>query len=158
MNKKKSTSRTKLKAASQEERIYTRKEHFKNLLGKSPKVTDKPIMKIINYQLDIKIGLFIQELDVVQTKIKNMKAAGLEIPPEVWKTGKFDDLLLRYCNAVYNQNTIERRTTGCILLFSKKDALGIAKKYRGIIITSIVAKIYNALLLNLIEPEIERIL
>ena len=38
-------------------------------------------------------------------KIKNRKAAGLdEIPPEVWKTRQFDDVLLRHCNAVYNQN------------------------------------------------------
>ncbi len=49
-------------------------EDFKNLLGKSPKVTDKPIMKIINNQLDIKLGQFTQEeLDVVLTKIKNRK-------------------------------------------------------------------------------------
>ena len=31
----------------------------------------------INYQLDIKLGEFTQELDVVQIKIKNRKAAGL---------------------------------------------------------------------------------
>ena len=38
----------------------------------------------------------------------NKKPAGLdEIPPEVWKTRKFNDLLLRYCNAVYNQNNRE---------------------------------------------------
>ena len=69
------------------------KEHFKNLLEKSSKVTDKPIMKIIKSQLDTKLGQFTQEeLDVVLTKIKNKKAAGLdEIPPEVWKTRKFND-------------------------------------------------------------------
>ena len=72
------------------------KEHFKNLLGKSPKITNKPIRKIINNQLDIKLGQFMQEeLDVVLTKIKNRKAAGFdEIPPEVWKIRKIDDLLL----------------------------------------------------------------
>ena len=61
-------------------------------------------MKIMNNQLDLKLGQFTQEeLDVVQTKIKNRKAAGLdEIPPEEWKTRRFDDILLRYCNAVYN--------------------------------------------------------
>ena len=26
---------------------------------------------------------------------------------EVWKMTKFDDLLLQYCNAIYNQNIIE---------------------------------------------------
>ena len=82
---------------------YMWKEHFKNLLGKSPKVTDKPITKIIYNKRDIKLGKFTQEkLDVVLTNIKNRKAAGLEIPSEVWKTRKFDDLLLRNCNAIYN--------------------------------------------------------
>ena len=55
-------------------------------------------------QLDIKLGPFTQEeLDSVLRKIKNRKAAGLdEIPPEVWKTRQFDDILLRHCNAIYN--------------------------------------------------------
>ena len=65
MCKRKSTSRAKLKTASKEERIHMWKEHFKNLLGKS-KVTNKPIMKIIYNQLDIKLGqLAAEELNVV---------------------------------------------------------------------------------------------
>ena len=92
-------------------------------------------------------------------KIKNRKAAGLdEIPPEVWKTRQFDDILLRHCNAVYNQNPIDRWMKGCILPFPKKGDLGLAKNYRGITLTSIAAKIYNALLRNRIEPEIDNIL
>ena len=39
-----------------------------------------------------------------------------------------------------------------------KDDLRIAKNYRGITLTSIAAKIYNALQLNHIEPKIEKIL
>ena len=60
------------------------KEQYKNLLGKSPKVTDETIMKI-NNQLDIKLGQFTpDELDVVLTKIENRKADGLdETAPEV---------------------------------------------------------------------------
>ena len=52
--------------------------------------------KVINNQLDIKLGQFMEkELDAVPKKIKSGKAAGLnEIPPEVWKTRKFDDILL----------------------------------------------------------------
>ena len=46
---------------------------------------------------------------------------------------------------------------GWILPFPKKSDLGIAKNYRGITFTSIAAKIYNALLLDRIEPEIEKI-
>ena len=60
------------------------KEHFKKLIGKSPKVTEEPLMKIINNQLDIKLGQFIQEELVVLSKIKNRKTAGLdEIPLQV---------------------------------------------------------------------------
>ena len=81
-----------------------------------------------------------------------------EIPPEVWKTRQFDDILLRQCNAVYSQNRIERWTKGCILPFPKKGDLRLAKNYRGITLTSIAAKIYNALLRNRIEPKIDNIL
>ena len=128
MSRRKSTMRAKLKAANQEERLYLWKQHFEHLLGKPPKVTDEPIVKIISNQLDIKLGQFTQEeLDLVLRKNKNRKAAGLhEIPPEVWKTRKFDDILLQYCNAVYNQNTIDRWKKGCILPFPKKGDPGIA--------------------------------
>ena len=85
MSCRKRTARAKLKAVSQEERIHLWKQHFKNLPGKFSKVTDEPITKIIDNQLDIK--QFTQELDVVLTKIKNRKAANFyEIPLEVGKT------------------------------------------------------------------------
>ena len=67
-----------------------------------------------------------------------------------------------YCsetaNAVYNQNLIDRWMKGCILPFLKKGDFGLAKNYRGITLTSIAAKIYNALLRNRIEPKIDNIL
>ena len=43
-----------------------------------------------------------------------------------------------------------------ILPFLKKGDLRITKNYRGITLSSIVAKIYYALLLNHIEPEIKK--
>ena len=104
-------------------------------------------MKIISNQLNIKLRQFTQEeLDSVLRKIKNRKVVGLdEIPPEAWKTREFDDILLQHCNAVYNQSTIDKWTKGCIFPFSKKGDFGIAKNYRGITLTPIAAKIYNAL-------------
>ena len=42
--------------------------------------------------------------------------------------------------------------------FPKKADLGLAKNYRGITLTSIAAKIYNALLRNDIKPKIDNIL
>ena len=65
--------------------------------------------------------------------------------------------MLRHCNAVYNQNPIDRWTKGFILPFPKKGDLGLAKIYRGITLTSIAAKIYNALLQNRIVPQIDKI-
>ena len=159
VSRRKNTAKAKLKAANQQERIKLWKQHFENLLGNPPKITHEPITRIISKQLDIKLGPFTQEeLDSVLRKIKSRKAAGLgEIPPEVWKTRQFDDILLRHCNAVYNQNPIDRWMKGCILPFPKKGNLGLAKNYRGITLTSIAAKIYNALLRNCIEPKIDNI-
>ena len=63
-----------------------------NRKGQQPELTVSAVENYIE---------FTRELDVEITKIKNRKAAGLEeIPPEVWKTRKFDDTLLRCCNAV----------------------------------------------------------
>ena len=126
VSRRKSTAKAKLKATNQQERIKLWKQHFENLRGNPPKVTHEPITRIISKQLDIKLGPFTQEeLDSVLRKIKNRKVAGLdEIAPEVWKTRQFDDILLRHCNAVYNQNTIDRWMKGCILPFPKKGDLG----------------------------------
>ena len=110
MSRRKSTAKAKLKATNQQENIKLWKQHFENLLGNPPKVTHEPITRILSKQLDIKLGPFAQEeLDSVLRKIKYRKAAGFdEIPPETWKIRLFDDTLLRHCNAVYNQNPIDR--------------------------------------------------
>ena len=46
----------------------------------------------------------------------------------------------------------------CILSFPKKSDLGIIKNKRDITLTAVTAKVYNALLLNHIKHEIEKIL
>ena len=46
----------------------------------------------------------------------------------------------------------------CILLFSGKGDLGIPKNYRSTTLTDKASKVYNALLLNRIKPEIEKFL
>ena len=48
--------------------------------------------KIIKSQLDVKVRQFIEEeLNIVLTKIKSSE--------DSWKTRKFDDIILRLCNA-----------------------------------------------------------
>ena len=134
--------------------------HSQNLLGKSPIVSDSTIEKFIEYELEIKTRPFNElELDLVLKKVKNKKAAVLDgTPPEVWKTGKFNEHLLYYCNEVWNGNVIQSWTEGCILPFPKKDELGRTSNYRGITVISIAAKIYKILLLSRIQPEMEKIL
>ena len=71
VSKGKGNSRAKVKASIQEERIQIWKGHFKNLLGNSPKVTIKPILKINNNQLE---QFTEEELNVARTKVKKKKS------------------------------------------------------------------------------------
>ena len=77
---------------------------------------------------------------------------------EVWKIGDYNEELLNFCNGVYNQQPIERWTEGCLLPFPKKGDLGLTTNYRGITLTAHAAKIYNLLLLNRIQPKMEKVL
>ena len=88
------------------------------------------------------------------------KRHGLMTPPHTQKYGRPGNSTT-YCSDTvmpYNQNTIDRRTQGCILPFPKKGDIGIAKNNRCITLTSTVTKIYNALLHNRIEPKFEEII
>ena len=115
---------------------------------------------MIKSQLNIKLRQFMkEELNIVLTKIKSSKAAGLnKIAPEVWRTRKFDDILLQLCNTLYIQSTIEKWTKDFLLPFLKKGDLRIIKNYRGITLTVKAAKVYDALVPNCIKPEIKKIL
>ena len=73
------------------------------------------------------------------------------------KSGKLENLMT-YCNKVCNGNVIHSWTDVCILPFPKKGDLGKSSNYRGITLNSIAVKIYNALLLNWIQPEMKKIL
>ena len=154
---RKGSSKAKLKAKDQSDRLKKWKEHFENLLGNIPKIDDQPIQQIIDHELNIKKGDFsMDELEKALLKVSYGKACGLDnIPAEVWKTGDFNQELLQFCNAVYNKQEIERWTEGCILPFPKKGDLGLTDNYRGITLTAIASKIYNLLLLNRIRPELE---
>ena len=115
-------------------------DHFQNVLGKWPIVSDSNIEKCIEHELEIKTGPFNEpKLDLVLKKLKNKKAAGLdEIPPEAWETWKSNDLLYYY-NEVYNGNVIQSWTEGYTLPFPKKGDLGQTRNYRGITLISITA-------------------
>ena len=98
-------------------------------------------------ELQIEQGPFtIEELVMVLRKTKKNKTAGLdEIPAELWKTGHFNHILLKFCNDVYSQKLIEYWTNGCILPFPNNGDLTVTYNYRDIILTCIADKIYNTL-------------
>ena len=105
VSRRKSTAKAKLKAASQQERVKLWEQHFKNLLGNPPKITDEPITRIISKQLDIKLGLFTkEELDSVLRRIKNRKAAGLDEIPQ--KCGRLDNSTI-YCSGNATQSIVK---------------------------------------------------
>ena len=157
---RKSCNRAKLKASNQEERVKLWQQHFQDLLGKPPVITEEEITPIFTEELNIKKGLFtMEELLKAVKSIQSGKACGLdEIPAEVWKLAEFHQVLLECCNDVYEQDPINRWREGCLLPFPKKGNLGITKNYRGITLTPIAAKIYNLMLLNRLRPVIDPVL
>ena len=102
---------------------------------------------MIHVQLDIKLGLFTEE----------ELYAVLRASTKVWKTRKFDDILLQSCNAAYKQNSRDTWTKSFIFLFPKKGKLVITKKNGGVTLTIIFAKAYNVPILNRIRPKIKKI-
>ena len=61
VSERKSTLRAKLKVVGQEERLLKLKEHFKNLFGNPPEITDKLTEEIIHSKLNFKFGHFIED-------------------------------------------------------------------------------------------------
>ena len=71
---RKKSTKAKIKASNQEERLKKWMNHFQNLLGKPPIVTDSTIENVIEHKLEIKPGPFNElELDLVLKKLKNKK-------------------------------------------------------------------------------------
>ena len=107
VSRKKNTAKAKLKAANQQERIKLWKQHFENLLGNPPKITQVPITRIISKQLDIKLGPFTQEeLYSVLRKLKIGKLQGWTKFPR--KYGRPDNSTT-YCSDTATQYSIKIR-------------------------------------------------
>ena len=106
VSRRKSSTKAKLTAANQQERIKLWKQHFKNLQGNPPKVTHEPITTIISKQLDIKPGPFTQEeLDsVLKKELKIGKMQDLTRFPQ--KYGRPDNLTT-YCSYTITQSIIK---------------------------------------------------
>ena len=87
------------------------------------------------------------------------EAPGLNnIPIEVWQLPKLRKHLLKFCQKNYLGNRPPEFGISRIVPIPKKGDLTIPENYRGISLTQTAAKVYNRLLLNIIRPELEKIL
>ena len=159
---RKSTKKGKLKGATASERIKSWYDHFNNLLGKEPTTVDPDVdVPIIFDTIGVKTGPFtMDEYQEVKKRLKSGKASGADgIPPEVLKYCNLDDIILQYANnLLFNNEKPNQWSDINILPLPKSGDLGLTKNYRGISLTSIVAKVVNRLILNRIQPKLDPLL
>ena len=86
-----------------------------------------------------------------------MKCCGEDgIPPEVLTNCDPDDIILRFCNnTLLDGKMPDQWSILNIVPIPKTGDLRLGGNYRGISLSSIVAKMFNRLILNRIRPEID---
>ena len=151
-----------IRGNSPEERVKKWKDYFSSLLGQSP-VVENPDEEIepIHDTLDISTDPFtLEEYRTAKSSIKEGKACGDDqIAPEVLKRCDLDQIVLDFCNnALMKGEKPEQWSISNIIPLPKKGDLGDPKNYRGISLSSLVAKTLNRMVLNRLKPEIETIL
>ena len=148
-----------LKGNTKEERLSNWYDHFEKLLGDPPKVT-KEVEEInaVYDELPVRTDAFdMEEYLEAKKAIKEGKSYGEdEIPPEVIKRCTIDDLILDFCNqALLNRQKPNQWSILSLIPVPKSGDLSLTANYRGISLSSIVAKTYNRMLLNRIRPHLD---
>ena len=157
---RKASAQGQLKGETQKDRVTNWYNHFKNLLGSPPNISDEdeeiaPILE----GLDIKVGPFSLEwYEKAKKSLVEGKSCGEDnIPPEVLKRCNLDDIVLDFCNgALLKGKKPSQWSILNIVPIPKSGDLSIGGNYRGISLSSIVAKTYNRMILTRIRPELDR--
>ena len=99
-----------------------------------------------------------KELQLAKERITEGKAYGEDgISPEVMKRCDFDEIILGFCNQALNDGVAPEQWRICnIIPVPKKGDLTDTNNYRGISLTSIVTKTLNRMILNRIQPEVDK--
>ena len=152
----------KIKGNSPTERVQKWKDYFATLLGSPPTVenADEDI-DTVHPPLNIGTGPFtLDEYRKAKSSIKEGKAWGDDnIAPEVLKQCDLDQIVLDFCNnALLKGKKPDQWSTANIIPIPKKGDLSEPMNYRGISLSSLVAKALNRMILNRLKPEIETIL
>jgi len=153
---------SKLKANSPEERVQMWLNHFSQLLGSPPKISDEdtPILTVFD-SLGISVDPYTpEEFQSAKKSIRCGKACGEDgITPELLKYGGLDDIMLGFINQAYEEGSIpEKWKTLVIVTVPKKGDLTKPDNYRGISLISLVMKLYNRLIMNRLRPALDPLL
>ena len=156
---RKASAKGQLKGDTQKERVKNWFNHFKNLLGSPPDIDDEeeeitPVLE----ELDIKTGPFDQEeYEKAKKSLVEGKSCGEDgIQPEVLKRCDMDAIILSFCNnALVKGEKPSQWSVLNIVPIPKSGDLSLSGNYRGISLSSIVAKTYNRLILNRIRPALD---
>ena len=148
-----------LEGKSQQERVENWYNHFKNLLGSPPDIDDEDeAIPTVFEKLNIKEGPFDNEkYREAKGSLVEGKSCGEDgIAPEVLKRCDLDDIILEFCNQVLLEGKKpEQWSLLNIIPIPKSGNLSKAGNYRGISLSSIVAKIFNKMILCRIRSELD---
>ena len=159
---RKSSKRGILKGNTKEERVNKWFEHFSNLFGKEPVLLEDPPeevkAKILN---DIHINdddFTLDEMKVAKYNLREGKTSGPDnIRPEVLKRCDLDDILLEFANKLLNDNIKPDQWSEIDMPpLPKSGDLSLTANYRGISLSSMVAKLVNKMILNRLQPKIDK--
>ena len=150
-----------IKGNSKEDRVSKWYDHFNNLLGKEPLLTEKPppedLEKIL-YDLNIKDDDFnIEELQKAKSNLSDGKTPGSDnITSQIIKCD-FDNIILEFSNKLLNDNVIPDQWSEIDMIpLPKTGDLSETSNYRGISIASQIAKTVNKMILNRIIIKVDK--
>ncbi|CAI9723173.1 Hypothetical predicted protein [Octopus vulgaris] len=151
-----------IKGKSRDERIKKWYTRFYNLLRKDPEVdseTEKEELAKIFDSLQVGDKDFTKhEIERSTSNLKEEKQTGPDnISPEVLKRCDLDDVILEFANKLLNDNVKPEQWSELDLLPQPKTGdLSDTGNYRGISLSSIVAKMVVKMILKRIQSKIDK--
>ena len=149
-----------LEGNNKEERVNNWFKHFEGLLGQEPHINNhQEEIHTALRGIEFKTGPFsTEELHKARSRITLGKASGPDnIPPEVIKLCSIDQILLDFANnLLLTGEKPEQWSLSNIIPIPKKGDLSKGGNYRGISLNAIAAKLVNRMLLNRIQPALDK--
>ncbi|XP_015753298.1 PREDICTED: uncharacterized protein LOC107333054 [Acropora digitifera] len=153
------TQKGQIAGNTQQERLQNWHKHFMGLLGNPPNSdSEGNDIPPIFTDLGIKEGPFdLEEYVKAKKSLTEGKSCGEDgVTPEILKRCDLDSIILDFCNrALTNRQIPSQWSVLNIIPIPKTGDLSLGSNYRGISLSSIVAKIYNKMILNRIRPKLD---